>query len=48
MTPAEWFVIGAVVVGALEHIIAVTPIKENSTVQLVISILKRVFPSSKN
>lgn len=44
MTAAEWFVIGAIVVGAAEHIIAVTPIKENSTVQLVLSILKRVFP----
>jgi hypothetical protein len=26
------------------HIIAVSPLKENSTVQLVLSILKRVFP----
>jgi len=48
MTAAEWFVIGAVVVGAAEHIIAVSPLKENSTVQLVLSILKRVFPASKD
>tara|TARA_B100001094_G_scaffold286264_1_gene300948 strand:+ start:17720 stop:17866 length:147 start_codon:yes stop_codon:yes gene_type:complete len=47
MTAAEWFVVGAVLVGALEHIIAVTPIKENSTVQLLLSILKRVFPAQK-
>jgi hypothetical protein len=46
MTPAEWFVIGAVVVGAAEHIIAVSPLKENSTVQLILSILKRVFPNA--
>lgn len=46
MTSAEWFVIGAVVVGAAEHIIAVSPLKENSTVQLVLSILKRVFPNA--
>lgn len=46
MTAAEWFFIGAVVVGALEHIIAVSPLKENSTVQLVLSILKRVFPNA--
>ena len=46
MTPAEWFVIGAVVVGAAEHIIAFSPLKENSTVQLVLSILKRVFPNA--
>jgi hypothetical protein len=46
MTAAEWFVIGAVVVGAAEHIIAVSPLKENSTVQLILSILKRVFPNA--
>jgi hypothetical protein len=46
MTAAEWFVIGAVVVGAAEHIIAVSPLKENSTVQLILSILKRVFPNT--
>ena len=45
MTAVDWFFIGAVLVGAAEHIIAVLPIKENSTVQLILSILKRVFPS---
>lgn len=44
MTSTEWFVIGAIVVGAADHIIAVSPLKENSTVQLVLAILKRVFP----
>lgn len=44
MTAAEWFFVGAIIVGAAEHIIAVSPLKENSTVQLVLSILKRVFP----
>ena len=44
MSPAEWFFIGAIVVGAAEHIIAVSPLKENSTVGLIITILKRVFP----
>lgn len=47
MTPAEWFFIGAIVVGAAEHIIAVSPLKENSTVQLVIMVLKRIFPEIK-
>jgi len=44
MTAAEWFFIGAILVGAAEHIIAVSSLKENSTIQLVLSILKRVFP----
>ena len=44
MSPAEWFFIGAIVVGAAELIIAVSPLKENSTVQLVIMVLKRIFP----
>ena len=44
MSPAEWFIIGAIIVGAAEHIIAVSSLKENSTVQLVITILKRIFP----
>ena len=44
MIAAEWFFIGAILVGAAEHIIAVSSLKENSTVQLVLSILKRVFP----
>jgi len=45
MSPAEWFFIGAIVVGAAEHIIAASSLKENSTVQLVLTILKRIFPS---
>ena len=44
MSPAEWFFIGAIVVGAAEHIIAVSPLKENSTVQLIVMVLKRIFP----
>jgi hypothetical protein len=44
MTAAEWFIVGAILVGAAEHIIAISPFKENSTVQLVITILKRIFP----
>ena len=37
MSPAEWFFIGAIVVGAAEHIIAVSPLKENSTIGLIIT-----------
>lgn len=47
MSPAEWFLIGAIVVGAAEHIIAVSPLKENSTVQLIVMVLKRIFPEVK-
>lgn len=45
MTAAEWFIVGAIVVGAAEHIIAISPLKANSTVQLVLKILKGIFPS---
>ena len=37
----------AIVVGAAEHIIAVSPLKENSTVQLIVMVLKRIFPEVK-
>jgi hypothetical protein len=43
MTPAEYMAIGAVVVGALETIIAMLPIKPNSTIELVMAILRAVF-----
>jgi hypothetical protein len=43
MTPAEYMAIGAVIVGALETIIAILPIKPNSTVQLVIAVLRAIF-----
>ena len=44
MTAAEWFVVGAIVVGAAEHVIAISPLKENSTIQVVLTVLKRIFP----
>lgn len=43
MEPSTYFVIGAILVGAAEHVIAVLPIKSNSTVQLVMTVLKAVF-----
>lgn len=42
MEPSTYLVIGAILVGAAEHIIAELPIKSNSTVQLVLSILKMI------
>lgn len=47
MGTAEWFVVGGILIGAIDEIIARSPYKENSIVQLVLSVLKRVFPSRK-
>ena len=47
MTPAELMLIGGIVVGAIETIIAALPIKPNSTVELVIAIAKAVFGPKK-
>lgn len=47
MGTAEWFVIGAIVIGAVDEIISRSPYKENSIVQLILSVLKRIFPSRK-
>jgi len=43
MTPAEYMAIGAVVVGAIETIIAALPIKANSQVELILLIAKALF-----
>jgi hypothetical protein len=47
MGAAEWFVIGAIIVGAVDEIIARSSLKDNSSVQLIITVLKRLFPSAK-
>ena len=43
MTPTEYMAIGAVIVGAIETIIALLPIKPNSQVELIILLVKAVF-----
>ena len=43
MTPAELMLIGGIVVGAIETIIAALPIKPNSTIELILAIAKAVF-----
>jgi hypothetical protein len=43
MTPAELMLIGGIIVGAIETIIAALPIKPNSTVELILAIAKAVF-----
>jgi hypothetical protein len=47
MTPAEYMLIGGIIVGAVETIIAALPFKPNSTVELVLAILKAIFKTSK-
>jgi hypothetical protein len=47
MTPAELMLIGGIIVGAIETIIAVLPIKPNSTVELVLAIAKAIFKTRK-
>lgn len=44
MGAAEWFVIGAIIVGAIDEIIARSPYRANSSVQLLLGVLKYVFP----
>lgn len=39
----EWFVIGGIIVAALDQIIERTPYKENNVLQLVLTGLKAVF-----
>jgi hypothetical protein len=43
MTPAEYMAIGAVIVGAIETIIALLPIKPNSQVELAIAFAKMLL-----
>jgi hypothetical protein len=48
MTPAELMLIGGIVVGAIETIIAALPIKPNSTIELILAIAKAVFKAKLN
>ena len=43
MTSIEWFVIGGIVIAAVDQIIERTPYKSNNIVQLVLTGLKAVF-----
>ena len=43
MTSIEWFVIGGIVIAALDQIIEKTPYKSNNIIQLVLTGLKAVF-----
>jgi hypothetical protein len=39
----EWFVVGGIIVAALDQIVHQTPYKENNIVQLVMTGLKAIF-----
>jgi hypothetical protein len=43
MTSIEWFVIGGIVIAAVDQIIERTPYKSNNIVQLLLTGLKAVF-----
>jgi hypothetical protein len=43
MTGVEWFVVGGIIVAALDQIIERTPYKENNILQLILTGLKAVF-----
>ncbi|CAB4155185.1 hypothetical protein UFOVP649_95 [uncultured Caudovirales phage] len=46
MTPAELMLVGGILVGTLETIIAALDIKPNSTIELIIAVAKTVFRTS--
>lgn len=43
MTPVDYMAIGAVIVGAIETIIPLLPVKANSQVELLVLLLKTIF-----
>jgi hypothetical protein len=43
MGAIEWFVIGGIIVAAIDQVIQHTPYKSNNIVQLVLTALKAVF-----
>jgi hypothetical protein len=43
MTGVEWFVVGGIIVAALDQIIERTPYKENNILQLLLTGLKAIF-----
>jgi hypothetical protein len=45
MEPLEWFVIGGIVIAAVDQVIERTPLKSNNIVQLLLTGLKAIFRS---
>lgn len=47
MTGVEWFVVGGIIVAALDQVIQHTPWKSNNILQLALTGLKAVFRVGK-
>ena len=43
MEPIQWFVVGGILIAALDEIVHQTPWKSNNVVQLVMTVLKAIF-----
>lgn len=43
MTGAEWFVVGGIIIAALDQVIQHTPWKENNIIQLILTALEAIF-----
>lgn len=43
MEPLEWFVIGGIVIAAVDQVIERTSLKSNNVVQLILTGLKAIF-----
>jgi hypothetical protein len=43
MTGVEWFVVGGIIIAALDQVIQHTPWKENNIIQLLLTALKAIF-----
>lgn len=43
MEPVQWFVIGGIIVAALDQVIEKTPYKSNNVIQLVLTAMKAIF-----
>lgn len=47
MSGAEWFVIGGIIIAALDQILDHSPLKSNNTLQLLMEGLKAIFRVKK-
>jgi hypothetical protein len=43
MTSIEWFVIGGIIIAAVDQVIEKTPYKSNNIIQLILTGLKAIF-----
>lgn len=48
MGTVEWFIVGGIIIAAIDQIIALSPLKSNSSIQLVLDVLKMLFKVKKD